>query len=63
MFFSDTGVLARATTDVQSAFGDQNTFEASWVFVATWDEVEDYEYQYYLYTDTAVTVNILTIIL
>ncbi|KAG8548098.1 hypothetical protein GDO81_026671 [Engystomops pustulosus] len=37
----DTGLLARATSDIRNYTQDQN-FQAQWVFVATWDHVAYY---------------------
>ncbi|KAG8548099.1 hypothetical protein GDO81_026672 [Engystomops pustulosus] len=37
----DTGLLARATSDIRNYTHDQN-FQAQWVFVATWDHVAYY---------------------
>ncbi|XP_066271678.1 sushi, nidogen and EGF-like domain-containing protein 1 [Branchiostoma lanceolatum] len=37
---TDAGVLARATTDIKTAFpADHGSFVATWVYVATWHEV------------------------
>lgn len=35
----DAGLLARATTDVRKAVLNQPRFTASWLFIATWDNV------------------------
>ncbi|XP_066302820.1 uncharacterized protein [Branchiostoma lanceolatum] len=37
---TDAGILARATTDIQTAYpADHGSFVATWVYVATWHEV------------------------
>ncbi|XP_078657568.1 sushi domain-containing protein 2-like isoform X2 [Branchiostoma floridae x Branchiostoma belcheri] len=39
---TDPNILARATTDIVSAFPDLANFRAAWAFVATWHEVAYY---------------------